>query len=43
MYHVYHIPGKKVGVTKNPKKRVEEQQGYKSGEYYIVYLSLIHI
>ena len=37
MYHVYHIPGKKVGVTNNPKKRVEEQQGYKSGEYYIVY------
>ena len=21
MYHVYHIPGKKVGVTNNPKKR----------------------
>ena len=39
MYHVYHIPGKKVGVTNNPKKRVEEQQGYKSGEYYIVYLT----
>ena len=37
MYHVYHIPNKKVGVTKDPKKRVEEQQGYKSGEYYIVY------
>ena len=37
MYHVYHIPNKKVGVTKNPKKRIEEQQGYKHGEYYIVY------
>lgn len=37
MYYVYHIPKVKVGVTKDPKKRVEEQQGYKSGEYYIVY------
>tara|TARA_R110002167_G_scaffold224125_1_gene429496 strand:+ start:403 stop:1185 length:783 start_codon:yes stop_codon:yes gene_type:complete len=37
MYYVYHIPNKKVGVTKNPKKRIEEQQGYKHGEYYIVY------
>jgi|TARA_R110001592_G_scaffold75852_1_gene229474 phosphoribosyl-ATP pyrophosphohydrolase len=37
MYYVYHIPNKKIGVTKNPKKRVEEQQGYKHGEYYIVY------
>jgi len=37
MYHVYHIPGKKIGVTMYPKKRIEEEQGYKQGEYHIVY------
>jgi len=37
MYHVYHIPGKKVGVTNNPSKRIEQQQGYKPEEYHIVY------
>ena len=36
-YKVYHIPGKKVGCTKNIKKRVEEEQGYKPGEYEILY------
>ena len=27
-YVIYHIPGKKIGVTNNIKYRVEEQQGY---------------
>tara|TARA_R100001015_G_C4596972_1_gene152132 strand:- start:387 stop:1205 length:819 start_codon:yes stop_codon:yes gene_type:complete len=35
-YYLYHIPGKKVGVTTNLKKRVEEQQGYGPGEYEII-------
>ena len=36
MYHIYHIPGKKIGVTKNLFKRVTKQQGYKPGEYEIL-------
>ena len=36
-YKVYHIPGKKIGCTQNVQKRVEEEQGYKSGEYEILY------
>ncbi len=32
-YYLYHIPGKKIGITKDLKKRVEEQQGYDEGEY----------
>ena len=35
-YALYHIPGKKIGVTNNLKYRVEEQQGYESGEYEIL-------
>ena len=35
-YYIYHIPGKKIGVTRNLKKRVEEQQGYGPGEYDII-------
>ena len=35
-YYLYHIPGKKIGITKNLKKRVEEQQGYHEGEYEII-------
>ena len=35
-YWVYHIPGKKIGMTRNLKKRVEEQQGYKTHEYDII-------
>ena len=35
-YFLYHIPGKKIGITRNLKKRVEEQQGYKSSEYDII-------
>ena len=36
MYYIYHIPGKKIGVTRDLKKRVEEQQGYQTGEYHIL-------
>ncbi len=35
-YYLYHIPGKKVGVTTNLKRRVEDQQGYGPGEYEII-------
>ena len=35
-YYLYHIPGKKIGITKNLKKRVEEQQGYQAHEYDII-------
>jgi len=35
-YYLYHIPGKKIGITKDLKKRVEEQQGYHEGEYDII-------
>jgi len=35
-YYIYHIPGKKIGVTRDLKKRVEEQQGYKPDEYNIL-------
>ena len=34
--YIYHIPGKKIGVTKNLFKRVTKQQGYKPGEYEIL-------
>ena len=36
MYYIYHIPGKKIGVTRDLKKRVEEQQGYGPDEYHIL-------
>ena len=35
-YYLYHIPGKKIGITKDLKKRVEEQQGYKPSEYAVI-------
>ena len=35
-YYLYHIPGKKIGVTRDLKYRVEEQQGYNTDEYDIV-------
>ena len=38
-YCIYHIPGKKIGVTNNPKFRIEEQQGYQEGEYEILEMS----
>lgn len=36
MYYIYHIFDKKVGATKNVKKRVEEQQGFNKNEYTIL-------
>ena len=38
-YAIYHIPGKKIGVTNNVKYRVEEQQGYLESEYEILEMS----
>jgi len=35
-YYLYHIPGKKVGVTTNLEERVHKQQGYHPGEYEII-------
>jgi len=36
MYYIYHIPGKKVGVTRNLKDRVTQQQGYGVTEYEVL-------
>tara|TARA_B100000287_G_scaffold149937_1_gene141658 strand:+ start:920 stop:1708 length:789 start_codon:yes stop_codon:yes gene_type:complete len=36
MYHIYHIPGKKIGVTRNLNKRVTLIQGYKENEYEVL-------
>ena len=35
-YIIYHIPGKKIGVTNDLYNRVEYQQGYEVGEYEIL-------
>jgi len=35
-YYIYHIPGKKIGVTRDLEKRVTEQQGYGPDEYDII-------
>jgi hypothetical protein len=35
-YYLYHIPGKKIGITKDLKKRVQDQQGYNEDEYDII-------
>ena len=35
-YYIYHIPGKKIGVTTNIKCRVEQVQGYGPGEYEVL-------
>ena len=35
-YYIYHIPGKKIGVTRDLKYRVEEQQGYGPDEYRVL-------
>jgi len=35
-YYLYHIPGKKIGVTRDLKERVENQQGYNEDEYTIL-------
>jgi len=39
MYNIYHVPGKKIGVTRNLNKRVTEQQGYAPGEYEVLFTS----
>ena len=36
IYYIYHIPGKKIGVTRDLNKRVTEQQGYEPHEYEIL-------
>ena len=36
MYYLYHIPNKKIGVTRDLKCRVEDQQGYDLGEYDVL-------
>ena len=35
-YILYHIPGKKIGVTTDLYNRVTEQQGYEVGEYEVI-------
>ena len=37
MYYLYHIPGKKIGVTCDLQNRVTEQQGYEPREYEVLY------
>ena len=36
MYYLYHIPGKKIGVTRDLNTRVTLMQGYKEGEYEVL-------
>lgn len=36
IYYIYHIPGKKIGVTRDLNKRVTFVQGYKEGEYEVL-------
>ena len=36
IYYIYHIPGKKIGVTRDLEERVTNQQGYEPGEYEIL-------
>jgi NTP pyrophosphatase (non-canonical NTP hydrolase) len=36
LYYIYHIPGKKIGVTRNINKRVTIQQGYQESEYEVL-------
>ena len=36
MYYLYHIPGKKIGVTSNLNNRVTLIQGYKADEYEVL-------
>ena len=35
-YYLYHIPGKKIGVTRDLDNRVTVAQGYKPGEYEVL-------
>ena len=36
MYYLYHIPGKKIGVTRDLNTRVTLIQGYSSSEYEVL-------
>ena len=36
MYYLYHIPGKKIGVTRDLNNRVTKQQGYFPDEYEVL-------
>ncbi len=36
MYYLYHIPGKKIGVTRDLNSRVTLMQGYKENEYEVL-------
>ena len=36
IYYLYHIPGKKIGVTRNLNSRVTQQQGYSPDEYEVL-------
>ena len=38
-YYLYHIPGKKIGVTRDLQNRVTEQQGYEPHEYEVLDMS----
>ena len=38
-YYLYHIPGKKIGVTCDIYNRVTEQQGYEDHEFEILEMS----
>ena len=39
MYYLYHIPGKKIGVTRDLNSRVTQQQGYAADEYEVLLTS----
>jgi NTP pyrophosphatase (non-canonical NTP hydrolase) len=39
MYNIYHIPGKKIGVTRDLPSRVTKQQGYALDEYEVLLTS----
>ena len=39
MYYLYHIPNKKIGVTRDLNKRITEQQGYGPEEYEVLFTS----
>ena len=38
-YYIYHIPGKKIGMTCDLQNRVTEQQGYEPHEYEVLAVS----
>ena len=39
IYYLYHIPGKKIGVTRDLNSRVTQQQGYAADEYEVLLTS----